>query len=425
MKHVRHKNTELSTKIGPVFYLFLAYIVIWYAQLAERWSEMTGGLRFEAIITVVLLSAVLLGKKDKSKQLSAGFLPFIISYLIVLLIQVANSWDSSYSWFIFVERVLKYSVMAIFIIHFVDTPQKLKIFIFVWLLVAFKILSEGVIGGITGSMSWQNQGVMRLRGSTELYGHPNSLSQFAIGVIPFIYYLYPTFKDKLWLRVSGIILLLSSIYCVLGTNSRTGFLGVIFFLLFIFWKSHIRDKMKLILFTTLILLPIAVSYIPEETKGRFSSIFGGKEAEGNSKEGRIEMYSQGWHIFTEHPLGLGLGNYRLANYQYYNFSQEVHNLALEALTHIGIHGFLIFTILILKIRSVLISIIKKADNINNKNPDHEFIIATAKALLVYLYLRLFFGIFGMDLYSMNWWFIIGSSSVLFTLIMNNKVETSK
>jgi len=407
---------EVSPVKEPFFYLFLFYVVVWYTQLAERWAAWTGDLRIEALVSFVLLAVVLTGTSKKTPEEKAGFTPYVTVYFFVLLIQVWNSWDSSRSWFVFTERVLKYSVMGLFIAYFVRTPAKLRLFIFVWLLACFKIVQEGVYGGVTGSLVWENQGIPRLHGSG-LYGHPNSLSQLALGTLPFIYFLMPIVRRR-WLKIGLLLLLACSIYCIIFTGSRTGYLGFICLLGFVWWRIPSSGRMKMLL-VVLLLLPVAIKFAPEEYKGRFMSTFEGQEAEGRSKEGRKKMYGEGWQIFKKHPFGVGVGNYPLANDHYFHFRQEVHCLYLEVLTHLGIHGFVVFMLLLWKAWVVLKKSLKRLDRVGLvgqcSRDDLLFMQAVGNATLVYMLIRLFVDIFSMDLYGICWWFIIGVGASLFFL----------
>ena len=167
----------------------------------------------------------------------------------------------------------------------------------------------------------------------------------------------------------------------------------------------------------ILLLPIIFKFTPEEYKGRFMSTFVGHEKEGRSKESREKMYGEGWNVFVRHPFGVGLGNYSLANYRYYNSQQEMHCLYLEVLTHLGIHGFVIFALFVWKILSVLRGFLKDFCRIKKKKlysqADLVFLHAVGNAMVVYMALRLFLDIFGMDLFGINWWFMTGIGSALF------------
>lgn len=414
------------TREPILFYCFLFYVVVWYLQLGERWADRTGGLRIEALIAVFLLFVTTVDSFRREPGEAAGFAPYIFLYFLVLAMQTVFSWDSTHSWVMFKDRVIKYSVLALLTCRFVRTTNQLKWFILVWLLVCLKVTVEGVVGGITGAMIWQNQGIPRLHGSG-LYGHPNSLSQLALGTLPFIYFLYPVFC-KVWWKVFLIGLLVGSLYCILYTGSRTGYLGVIVSIGYLFFLVPSNTKIKFIL-SLFIIIPLVVQVAPVAYKERFISAFSGKEAAGNSKEGRKKMYGQGWEIFMKHPLGVGVGNYHLANVKYNGFAQSQHCLYLEILTETGLQGFIVFTALLLKIAVVLRGLKVDLDNMTmhpydpmdlEKSENMKFVLAVVNALIVYLLVRLFVDIFGMDLYGICWWFVIGTTSSLFLIVSRMK-----
>ncbi len=167
-------------------------------------------------------------------------------------------------------------------------------------------------------------------------------------------------------------------------------------------------------------LSLILIYTPKAYKHRFDTIFAGKEIVGHSKEHRIRMYGRGWEIFKKYPFGVGVGNFPLAHFKYYHSHQEMHCLYLEVLTHLGIQGFIIFMLLIAKISSVLWQLNKKLKGLiyraktriewKRQLEELKFLQATIRSLTVYFLLRLFVDLFGMDLYGICWWFVIGIAS---------------
>jgi len=421
-------SKETYFNLSPSFYLFLIYIVVWYLQLGERWS----GLRIEAAIVLLLLISTVVDPFRKKPEETAGFAPFIGLYFIVLLLQIINSWNPDRSWYCFTENILKFSVMGFFISRFTRTPFQMQLFMLTWLLVCFKVTQEGVLGGITGSLVWENQGIMRLHG-VGLWSHPNSFSQFALGVLPFIYYLFPVVHRKV-LKFSMLILLAFSLYVIFYTGSRTGYLGVICMMGVVFWKAQKKNKKRLLM-AFILILPLIAIYSPESYKERFLSTFIGKEKEGHSKEARKKMYGEGWEIFKKHPLGLGIANYVLANEKYNNDYHAMHCLYLEVATHLGIHGFLVFFALIGKILAVLrkakyrlSKLITTLEDLQSNDvllQEARFVYAVTNATIVYLILRLFIDIFSMDLYGICWWFVIGLASSITYIIYHLQLQISE
>jgi O-antigen ligase len=377
---------------------------------------LTGGLRIEALIVLLLLAVTSIDSFRKKRDEVSGFAPYVAIYFMTLILSVVISWDPSRSWYIFFNRVLKYSMMGLFISRFVKSPKHLYFFVAAWILACFKITLEGFHGGITGSMMWENQGIMRLHGNG-LYRHPNSLSQLALGVFPFVFYLYPIAK-KWVMKILLLVLLFFSGFCVLYAGSRTGYLGIIMFSFFVFLKSP-KFLKKRIIIVAMLLVPIIALYTPQQYRDRFKSTFIGKEEEGQSKEGRKRQYFEGIEVLSKHPFGVGVGNYTLANRKYYGSAQEIHCLYLQVATHIGIQGLIAFGFLLYKLYSVLTNVraraIKIIDTLSNEMKtkekiDIEFVLAVINSALIYFLLRLFVDIFSMDLYGICWWFLIGIAS---------------
>jgi len=169
-------------------YLTCVYILTWYLQLGNR-VELLQAVRFEFLLGA-FLSLFALMEIVKVRESSPLRGP-VLCFLGVMGLYVLISVDPAYSWHIYSERVIKFSMMAVFLAVFIRTPWALKLVIGAFLLAMLKLGQEGFVGWWTGGLVWQNQGIMRLHGSTPLYAHPNSFSGMAVGCLPFIYYLYP------------------------------------------------------------------------------------------------------------------------------------------------------------------------------------------------------------------------------------------
>ncbi|NVN92400.1 MAG: O-antigen ligase family protein, partial [Desulfuromonadales bacterium] len=356
------------------------------------------------------------------------FAPYIIALFSVMLLQVVFAWYPDRAWYVFTERVLKYSAMGLLIARFVKAPQQLGWLMFVWLLACWKGTLEGVVGGITGSLIWENQGIMRLNG-VGLWSHPNSFSEFALGPIPFCFYLFPLAKKR-WLQLGIISLFCFATYVVIYTGSRTGYLGYIAMLILFFFQSSQKVR-KGLLIALMILIPITVVYLPQDYQERFLSSFSGKEKEGASKESRMKLYREGWYVITHHPFGVGVGNFREVANIYFKDPMDQHCLYTEVLTEIGIQGFIVFMLVLGKIFSILkntknqlneMLFIYETSETHNEYLicDVRFTYAVVQSILVYFQLRLFLDIFGMDLYGITWWFVIGIASSTFFVMKKLK-----
>src|SRR5206468_11807311 len=126
---------------------------------------------------------------------------------------------------------------------------------------------EGFLGQLTGSLVWQNQGVMRLHGPTPNYEHPNSFSGMALGTMPFVFYLFSVCKRP----VKGVLVVqgVFAATIVLFTGSRTGYLGFVGFVLCALWKAKRKMRAAAML---LLVCAVALPLIPADYVERFASI---------------------------------------------------------------------------------------------------------------------------------------------------------
>lgn len=410
--------------------MFCGYVIIWYLQIGFRIPAL-GAIRFEFIYAAILtVIAVLFTPKINT---DCPLLPYIILYFLVIVIQVPFSYDFDRSWDVFVDRIIKFAFMAFFIVAFVRSPIHLKYFLAAFLLACLKMGQEGFVGKITGSMIWENQGVMRLNGSTPLYAHPNSFSGMALGTVPFIYYLFPLCNK--YLKALLVLLGLLSLNIIIFTASRTGYVGLMVFLALIVYRS--KNKMKF-LSILLLLLTITIFFIPSDYIGRFTSIFTMEEKEGHSSEKRMEIQKDAWQIFTQNPLGIGVSAFPKKRMDTFGRNQDTHNLYLEIATNLGIQGVIVFFLFIISMlkmfkqvatnaRDKLTEITDGSHTNSSLILDLKLIEATALATSAFIYVRLTLGLFGMDLYEIYWWFALGISISLYTMMntINNSANSLK
>lgn len=403
--------------------LTCVYVMTWYMQLGGR-VDLLGAIRFEFLIGVTLICLSILGPKSTAKANDNPLAVYLGLYFFTLLSQVALSVDVAHSWNVFFNRILKFSMLALFITSFITSPKALRWFLIAFLLACAKIGSEGFLGWLSGSLMWQNQGIMRLHGPTGNYAHPNSFSGFAVGLLPFLYFLFPAFNKPL----KGLLLItvLFTLIIIVYTGSRTGYVGTFAVLAYIFYIS--KNK-KAFLKVVAIVSLIGLSQIPEDYFERFTSIYTGEDKEGKSTEKRIEILRDAGQVFLSHPMGVGIGAFPIVRAEMFGRHQDTHNLYLEILTNIGIHGFIIFSLLIIKLLKLLKSLrssigrqikdleaslslnnntkLDCCENINTHLKDLKLLIAVVQSVSAFIIARLSLGLFGMDLYEIYWWLGVG------------------
>jgi O-antigen ligase len=420
----RSKRRGASQPVGtyvepamPVFLLFLGYVLYMYLQGGVRWP-MLGHIRFELIMGAVLVPIALAVVARRSHEQERAVARWAYCLLAVMLMMVAFSWFPAYSWDVFWDRGVKFAAYGLFIVAFVTSPRALRWFLVAFLLAFFKMGLEGLIGTITGALVWENQEIPRLHGATPNYEHPNSFSGTQLGVLPFIYYLYPL-VPRLW----KIMLLVQLALCtnvVLRTGSRTGYLAFLAAVVSFVWLAKSRARA----FAVVVLLAvIAVPLLPADYVGRFTSIFEDKSEVGQdtSVGKRKEIIVDASEVFLSHPFGIGVGAFPLVREQLFGRKQDTHNLYLEIATNLGVQGIVVFIGFVSAVwialarlrrrlerhREELRKLALTGDTAAAHSADVELLLACAKSAWIFLVIRLVLGAFGMDMYEIYWWFLSG------------------
>jgi putative inorganic carbon (HCO3(-)) transporter len=372
-----------STAGKPGFWLFLFFIVQMYLQLSYRVPSL-GAIRFEFILGA-LLSVFAIYEASRIQWTPAPKLrTFVALLFLCMLIQVPLSVAPAYSWGIFVDRVYKFALMGFFIAAFVRSPNALRWFLAAFLFACIRMSFEGLLGSITGSMIWENQGALALN-------------------------------------------------VVLRTGSRTGYVAFALLLA----VAAMRAKKKFRTFALgAIFIGLAIPFIPEDYVGRATSIFTQKDKEGESTELRREILRDAWAIFKEHPLGIGVGAFPVVRMYKFGRAQDTHNLYFEVGTNLGVLGLAVFIAMIGAMLGTLnrmrrefakqaaqLGIVPKPDTANARDgpvwqhqKDLRFLEGTCSAVFMFTVVRLALGLFGHDLYEVYWWFALGLTFALLNIL---------
>ncbi len=414
---------------APLFLMltFLVFIVARYMQWGAR-REIFKVLRVEFVLGVVVLAGCAF--VVSAKPIRLGHLPAAKNVLIgivllfaAMIVQIPFAADKELANSIFIDRVVKFAMMTFFMVALIRSPRAMKWFMVAFLFACFYITQESTRGLISGGLVWQNQGVMRLHGAVPIYKHPNSLAGLAMGTLPFCIFLFPVVRQWRY-RLLLLAPAATASICVLFSGSRTGY--VAFAVLLLFWWSQTRKKLRSALIG-LLLVAAAVPLLPDQYKERFMSI-GGQEAEGASKEKRIEILQDATTIFLKYPTGVGVASFPAVRMKMFGRKQDTHNLYLEVGTNLGVQGLAVFFFLIWSLlrayawaRRLLekqARALARAIRIYDPPPRHRracldwhrdllYMIGVCRAVTGFLVIRLALGMFGMDLYEPYWWFAAG------------------
>ncbi len=411
---------------------FLLFITARYMQWGAR-RDFLATLRVEFLLGLAL-TVMCIGVMSSRPVQFGGLRPArnvligIGLLFFIMLTQIPFAAAKDLAWTIFFDRVIKFAMMTFFMVALIRSPRAMRWFLAAFLVSCFYITQESTRGQISGGLVWENQGIMRLHGAVPIYAHPNSLAGLAMGTLPFVLFLFPVIKSWRY-KLMLLPLAATAIVCVIYTGSRTGYvaLGV----LLLYWWSQSRRKVRNLAIAAVVGVAV-FPLLPSQYVERFKSI-GGHEAEGNSKETRIQILGDAWQVLMRNPIGVGIASFPAVRIQMFNRKQDTHNLYLEVATNLGIHGFAVFCYLVYAMFFALavarntirreqrrLSAVLKNPNltprfsklIRTEIDDMRLLNATTQATSGFLIVRLALGMFGMDLYEVYWWFAAGMAFCL-------------
>jgi hypothetical protein len=426
------RNKDVVGFVEPpklLFACFLGFIIFRYLQGGYR-IPWLGQIRFEFIAGLFLLIAVFfmprtLLPSGKTDHGASNVVSWALALLILMAVMVPLSVAPSVSFDAFIDHAVKMAMMGVLIAAFVTTPRALAWFLGAFLFAFLKMAQEGVVGYVSGSLVWDNQGTARLHGSTPLYSHPNSLAGTQLGTIPFlvgIRHLCPA-----WMQIILVGQAASALLIVVVSGSRTAYVALAGFIIYRLLGSASRFKEMMIVLTIGVL---GVFVIPKTYVERFDTIFSQRDKEGASLERRKEIQRDALQIFMEHPFGVGVAAFPIVRASRFGRTQDTHNLYLEVATNLGVLGAMIFGGFVLsmlrtlnRVRTRCDELLKRIQPKTSQDVDASIqlpelesglslIRETSGALIGFLVIRLFLGLFGHDLYEVYWWFAAGLTVAL-------------
>lgn len=182
---------------------------------------------------------------------------------------------------------------------------------------------------------------------------PNYLcAYFAFGVIAALQQILS--REKFFGKIWPIVELAIYLYVVVLTGSRGGLIAIMAGILMYFLYTGNRSAKGIVLkisamVVVLLLLSVAMNYIPEELRIRFTV----EDVVSGGGSGRITIWKNAWDLYINSPLWRKLVGYGTATiitcFDKYGYSrlQVAHNIFLETLVELGFAGFCIYSMTIL------------------------------------------------------------------------------
>lgn len=240
------------------------------------------------------------------------------------------------------------------------------------------------------------------------YGNPNDLGNvMCLGMICSLYVIRS--RSSMVLRIIAVPMLFLMVLVLLKTGSRGALIGLVITVPFFLAQYSTLARIRMII-VCLFLVMVAVPFVPNSIRNRFTTIFSGQaevesedeavlnqEAVG-STNGRMYLLKRSLIVTAKHPvLGVGIGNFPVAED---NLSKTegvrgnwhvTHNAYTQISSEAGIIALLVYL-------GILASAWRALSNVKKKNrpglhPSHEDIHILVGTLQLYLVFMIAAGMF--------------------------------
>lgn len=406
----------------PLFGVFLFFIAFRLLQLGHRFPPL-GAARLELILGLILTIGAIARLSATRPHVDTRPLSWGLALIALMGVMTALSVDPSHSFDVYIEHGVKMAVVSLFMLAWIDSPTALIWFLGAYFVSFLKMAEEGVLGTITGSLVWENQGVPRLNGPTPLYSHPNSFSGTQLGTIPFLLNFARNYPGRV--RIIAVAQALAALVIIVACASRTAYVASAGWLCYQIVRS---GKFLRGAIFAVVLAAVASMTLPHAYIERFESIFTQKDKEWHSIDTRRQILDDAWSIFLSHPLGVGTSAFPRIRELEFGRNQDTHNLYLEIATNLGVEGLAIFAGFVVAMWSSLTETRKRCDRLlqsvaegitsHQCEPKDQatleevqsaakLVHVVADSTIGFLLVRLLLGLFGHDLYESYWWIILG------------------
>jgi O-antigen ligase len=346
---------------SPAIWAAAIYMALFLIRPWETLFPWLAAIPFERFYVVGMIAVV---ASTRGVRLPVDFqtravLLFLTSLVLsaIFAFSPTLAWNASDGLYVYITLVVFYFIL----VSVVRTPYEL-----VFLIVCYL----AIMGIYLGKCQWEfwihgagqrSMGVMRLRGISEMFGHPNALAASTAFSLPIWYSLYRTRDNvsstwsqfwRIWYRRALLTYPVLAAWSVVLTNSRGGMLAMMFFgAIVVFRGESMRRKLQ---YSAAILMIVSIAWakMDAESKDRFRSIWdptASTESARNSADGRTAGLRAGIAMFYASPItGSGIGNFTEYRRRFVDGGYlEPHNLAGQALGETGLLGSGCFLLMIL------------------------------------------------------------------------------
>ncbi len=399
---------------NAAFFFFCAFLVSYFTRLTAR-STALGAAHLDLLLAIMTGLAIVLAPTRRRGRISlpmdsaARQLLILVAYIVVTIPFV--EWPGSVIHNL--ENFGKSICFFFFVLATVDTVAKLRILLLVYaatqlwrvLEPLYMHVSSGYWGSFTALGNWEYMD--RLSGSPYDIINPNGLAFVIIMTLPLLLLLLKpdnAVRGFAFVAVAGAM-----VYALILSASRSGFLGLVFLILLLIWRSQNRALYLTIGAVTAIL---AVSLMTDLQRERYVSIYSHSAPGAATAEARLTGVIGDFKVSLRRPLfGHGLGTSREANANFRGEDLPSHDLYTEVAEELGYIGLVLLLMLIWRFLQACWTARRLAEATPMADPRLRYLHDVSSALVVVVAVDLFFSFASFGLSEPYWYFFGGLSVV--------------
>lgn len=373
-------------------WLLIGYMFLFIDRPFEVWPWL-GDLHVERVYMLFTLGvwAVYPNKRFLPNNQHAAYFAFGVAVLFAWAISPWAAYGQP-----IVEDWLKIVVFYVLLVTCIHDEEGLKHIAVGFLTVMGLYLLHSFREYLGGRMTYR-MGISRMIGVDTTLGDPNSFGASIIFALPIVAALWKAGIGgrRGRLLMTGYVGL--SCLCILLTGSRGSLIGLLVWFSIVIWGTKYRLTA---LAGFIVAAPLAFVALPESLQTRFETIINPDVGPANAKEsgeGRLLGLELGYKQWMNNPLsGIGPGAWRPAN----RVKIESHNLYGQLVGETGTLGLLAF----LSLLGCFWANLRAIRRVRREVPEwsNDLVFTLPSAIGVAVFLLLFMGNFGHNLFRFTW-----------------------
>lgn len=386
-----------------MFWLLCGYMFLYVERPWEIWPIFEG-LRIERVYMIFCVIWFLLwrGKQFRWSIQHAWVLCFLALHYAFSQFAFSPAWalEQGFEYF---KLVVLYLLLTLCLRDERELQAFTRAFVVIMLLYVTHSFREFLSGRHVYRM-----GMVRMIGVDLVANDPNTFAASINYSLPFVWAVFKCENNK-WMKRILIGYFVMAVVCIILTGSRSGFVTFLFFVFLVTLGSKGFFKKIGILLLFALVSSVTWNFIPSDKQDRIRSIWDKESApaaksSNESAMGRIEGLNAGLRMFQRHPLtGVGAGGRNFVGYRIIHddgVALQAHNFIGEIFGEMGLIGVLVF---FAHICTTLVHarLTKKAIK-TPADGSIAFLPFLATSCQWGIALLLFNGIFGHNMYRLNW-----------------------